>query len=251
MKDRLLILLYASLLAAEIFVFLDLTQFERRSGAMANESKTLMHKSQDILASMKVFNDQAKPFLTSFEWAIGRLEEIRSRKRLIAKEVDQIVIRKAELQAREDANNSLGSTISAVIRSIFDGFTLGEFAEEGVFTENKQALRFLENVSVQKASMQGEFEILKREFVTLGSEEEQICVTIRPNVLAYERLKKQEAELERQGQSLMVEANSLTEQSKHLKARMWFDCEVAGGVIAFFLIQWILNGRASRRESAV
>ena len=59
----------------------------------------------------------------------------------------------AALGARVKNRNSASSIVPMFLKSVFDGFTFGRFAEEGIFTEYKKEVRFDDSVTQEYARL--------------------------------------------------------------------------------------------------
>ncbi len=64
----------------------------------------------------------------------------------------------AALRAKIDSQINVGSIISSGIKSIVDGFTLGMFADEGIWTETKKWERLGTEFSVAAARLVSRYE---------------------------------------------------------------------------------------------
>lgn len=234
---RIALVLLACGIAFAIFCVFDLNKMAKDANQLAQDSKKLLQRSSEVKNAAQQFGGDANPFFLRFESAIKRLEVLREQKKRLAAQADQMVIQARQIDARVQEKTSLAATISTLIRSAFDGYTLGAFAEEGIFTENKQALRFFENVAVEKVTVSAQFEFLKRDFLNVAAEEEKLCQTILPEVQKYEALKKKEQQFLREVDEMREEWARMESAMQALKTRMWID---GAFFVGFSLFVWLL-----------
>lgn len=78
-----------------------------------------------------------------------------------------------KLQAEIDSKTSTSAVVGGAMKSFFDGFTFGIFADEGIFTEYNRYNRWTEDVTQRIAVLEADYKSTKSKrnwslFVALG-----------------------------------------------------------------------------------
>ena len=67
--------------------------------------------------------------------------------------IDAIEIQQKALKAEVDSNTSTEAVVGSMVKSFFDGLTLGRFNEEGIFEEYNKSKRWVNSVNIRDAEI--------------------------------------------------------------------------------------------------
>jgi hypothetical protein len=98
-----------------------------------------------------LFNGKRADSIISLTPTVARLQEIQQEAKRLDAEANTVMQVYHAQKAEAEDKNSWSSLIGIGVRSFFDGFTLGAFTDEGVFTESKKIERWANDFAQRNA----------------------------------------------------------------------------------------------------
>lgn len=183
--------------------------------------KALQKQHLDLLEKAYGINDRLLPRLADFTNLLAEVNGVRAQKNSLITEADKLAILRSDMKAEADSKNSLVGFIGITGRSFFDGMTLGQFADEGIFTESKKLERWYIDISRRDASSAERYKQVYRDYQLILEQEVEMqgrLKTLIPTIQDYQ------AQLELLG----IEENSLLRKMQPFNA----------GITKLNLVRW-------------
>ncbi len=111
----------------------------------------LIQQKRDLDLQTDLLADKVAPFTATISNLVQNIGVIDKKQEALAAEADALSLTHDKLQAEIDSKESLPSMISMGSRSIFDGITVGAFADKGPMTVSINFQNWLEDVSKNNA----------------------------------------------------------------------------------------------------
>ena len=153
------------------------------------EFQTLVQQKRDNDYQIILWNSQIEPLSCKISNVVARIMVIDQQTAHLATEADQLSLEKAALRAEYDSTLSLPSLISMGGRSIFDGATLGQFADKGPMTESIKFQNWMIDASKRDAVRRERANQIIRKWTTLEQGRAEEVAKLKPLI-------KQENELQ-------------------------------------------------------
>lgn len=116
-----------------------------------HDFQSLYQQKQDSDHQIDLLYDKISPINSGVSNLVAQINDIDRAISALATEADNLVLERTSLRAEYESTLSLPTLISIGGRSLFDGLTLGQFAEKGPMTESLKYQNWLTDVSKRDA----------------------------------------------------------------------------------------------------
>jgi hypothetical protein len=116
---------------------------------------------------------------------LQRLEQIEKEYKQFLGQAEELMQMKASIESEAEQKNSWSSVLGTFARSVWDGFTLGAFAEEGLFTEVNKIERWTQDIKNRDALRVSKAKIILSHMEALEKEDAQIRPTAQKESKRY------------------------------------------------------------------